>query len=306
MERGEIVAALQSAAVAIEVVVVGVTLAGAEEVAAAADERQTVCRAPRQTLLRVVGCLSVEAAQVRVVRQHRFVVGQALRLLQQFKGYLLRRVRLRQVYGVDRRMLETGLRVPFPSVEREAGAVSPFVTEGVVARVDVGRPGFQVLAADDVHHPTHGIRAVEGRRSAFDDFDASDVVEVQAAVVGIVHCLASQALAVDEKEHGIAAEAAHVERCLLAHGKAELQSGKLLCQQILNVGSVGNLDVVERYQSGDDGGIFQRLGRMGGRHHDRLQLDGVAERLGRESMNDGAQRQKDTELLQFFIPSLCQ
>ena len=103
------VTALQSGAVAVEMVVVGVALTGSEEVASPARKRQPVGGAPYQPLLHVVGLLAVEAAQVGVVFQHRLVVRQPLRLLHQFDGYLLGGVRFRQIDGVDHRMLETGL-----------------------------------------------------------------------------------------------------------------------------------------------------------------------------------------------------
>ena len=40
--------------------------------------------------------------------------------------------------------------------------MAPFVAEIAVACVDIGRPGLDVLATDDVDDATHGIRAVEG------------------------------------------------------------------------------------------------------------------------------------------------
>ena len=275
--------ALQSGAVGIEMVVVRVALAGTEEIATAADERQAVCGAPREPLLDIVGLLPVETAQVGVVVEHGLVVGQSLRLLHQLDGNLFGSVGLRQVDGIHRRVLETGLGVPFLRVEREAGPVAPFVPEGIVSCVCVGCPGFKILAADDVDHAAYGIGAIEGRRSTLHNLYAPDVVEVHAAVVDVVHRLACHPLAVDEEEDGIAAEAAHVERCLLSHGEAELQSGHLLYQHVLDIGGIGNLDVVKRDQTGDDRGILQGLRRMRGRDHDRIQLHRVAEgSLGRE------------------------
>ena len=155
--------------------------------------------------------------------------------------------------------------------------MSPLMAEGVIARVHVGRPGFKVLTADDVHHATHGIRAVERRRGTLDNLDTPYVVEVHAAVVHIVHRLAGHPLAVDQEEYGVAAEAAHVERRLLTHGKAELQTGNLLYQQVLDVGGVGHLDVVERDEPGDDGRVLQCLWQIGGRDDDGFQLYRVAD-----------------------------
>ena len=83
------IATFQSCTVGIEMIVVGVALASTEEIAATADKCQLVCGAPRQPFLHVIGRLSVEAAQVRIVVKHRLVVGQALCLLHQFKGDFL-------------------------------------------------------------------------------------------------------------------------------------------------------------------------------------------------------------------------
>ena len=271
------VAPLEACAVAVEVIVVGVALAGAEEVAATSRHGQPVGGTPDEPLLQVVGLLSIEAAQVGVVVEHRLVVRQSLRLLHELEGNLLGRVRLGQVDGVGLGVLETRLRVPLPVVEREAGSVAPFMPEGAVARMDIGRPRLEVLAADDVDDSPYGIRAVESRRGPLHDLYAPGVLKTHAAVVDVVHGLACHALAIDEEEHGIAAEAAHVERCLLAHGESELQPGKLLDEQVLNVGGIGNPEVVGRDEPCHHRGILQRLGGVRGRHHDRLQLDRVAD-----------------------------
>ena len=61
------VPALQSGTVAIEMIVVRVALTGAEEIAAAAYERQLVGGTPRQSFLHVVGFLPIQTADVRVV-----------------------------------------------------------------------------------------------------------------------------------------------------------------------------------------------------------------------------------------------
>ena len=192
-------------------VVVGIALTGAEEIAAPPSDCQLVGGMPCQPFLHVVGLLPVETAQVRVVCQHRFVVGQALHLLHQFQGDLLGRVGLRQVDRVNRGMLETGLGVPFRRVEREAGTASPFMSEGAVAGTCVGCPRFEILPTDDVHHTTYGVRTVECRRSTFHNLDATDVVEIHPVVVYVVHRLSGHPLTVDEEEYGIAAETAHVE-----------------------------------------------------------------------------------------------
>ena len=255
-----------------EMVVVGIALAGAEEIASSADERQLVCGAPRQPFLDVVGLLSVETVQVRIVVQHRFVVRQSLRLLHQLEGDLFRCMCFGQIDGIDHRVLETRLGVPFLRVEGEADTVAPLMAEGVISCVCVGCPGFKVLAADDVDNPTHGIRAVEGRRGAFHDLDTSDVIEVQTIVVRVVHGLSRQTLTVDEKEHGITTKTAHVERGLLTHGEAELQSWQLLNQHVLNIGGIDDLDVTERDQTGDNRGVLQGLRRMRCRDHDGVQL----------------------------------
>ena len=83
------VLALQSGAVGIEMVVVGIALTGTEEIATTPDERQMVCSAPRESLLDIIGFLSVETAQVGVVVEHTLIVRQTLCLLHQLDGNLL-------------------------------------------------------------------------------------------------------------------------------------------------------------------------------------------------------------------------
>ena len=88
------------------------------------------------------------------------------------------------------------------------------------------------------------------------------MVEVQAVIVRIVHRFTRQALTVHQEEHGITTEAAHVEGRLLTHGKAELQSGNLLDQQILDVRGIGDFNVMERNQTCHYRSILQGLRRM--------------------------------------------
>ena len=271
------VAPLESCTIAVEVIVVRIALAGAEEVAATASHRQPVGGTPDEPLLQVIGLLSIEPAQVGVVCQHRFIIRQSLRLLHQFDGNLLGRVRLRQVDGIDLGVLETRLRVPLPVVEGEAGSVAPFMPEGAVARMSICRPRLEVLAADDVDHAPYGIRAVECRRGSLHNLYAPGVFKAQTAVIDVVHRLASHALTIDKEEHGIAAEAAHVERRLLTHGESELKSGNLLNEHVLDIGGIGNLDVVKRDESRHYRGILQRLRCVRGRHHDGFQLHRVAD-----------------------------
>ena len=185
---------------------------------------------------------------------------------------------LRQVDGINAGVLEARLRVPFRVIKRETGTVAPFVAEGVEARVSTGRPRLQILTADDIHHATHGIRTIESRRSTFHNLDAPDVFEIHAIVVDVIHRLTCHAFTVDQKENGISTEATHVERRLLAHGQAELQSRNLLRKHVLNVGGIGNLDVMGCDEARDHGCILQCLWRMRCRHDNRIQFHRVANR----------------------------
>ena len=159
-------------------------------------------------------------------------------------------------------MLETRLRVPFLSVEREVSPVAPFISERIESRVDVGGPGLQVLPADDVDHPAYSIGAIEGRRGSLHNLDTPYVVEIHSVVVHIVHGLARHPLTVDQEEDGIAAETAHIERCLLPHGEAELQSRQFLYKHVLDIGGVGYPDVMEGDESGYHRSVLQRFRRV--------------------------------------------
>ena len=69
-----------------------------------------------------------------------------------------------------------GLCIPFSAIDRKAGPISPFVAEGIVARIDIYAPRFQTLATDDIDHTAHGIRTIECRRGSLHNFDAAYVV----------------------------------------------------------------------------------------------------------------------------------
>ena len=84
------------------------------------------------------------------------------------------------------------------------------MAEGAVARMGICRPRLEILAADDVDDAPDGIRTVESRRGPLHNLYAPGVLKAHAAVVDVVHGLASHALAIYEEEYGIAAEAAHV------------------------------------------------------------------------------------------------
>ena len=134
--------------------------------------------------------------------------------------------------------------------------------EGVVTGIYIDRPWGQVLLTDDVDHATDGIGAIEGRRCPFHNLDTSYMVEVQAVIVSVVHRLTRQAFAVHQEEDSITTEAAHVECGLLTHGKAELQTRNFLCQQLLNISCIRDLDVMACNQTCHHRSILQRLRRM--------------------------------------------
>ena len=139
-------------------------------------------------------------------------------------------------------------------------------------------PRLQILTADDIHHTAHGIRAVESRRSTFHNLDAPDVFEIHTVVVDVIHRLTCHAFAIDQEENGISTKATHVERRLLAHRQAELQSRNLLREHVLDVGGIGNLDVMGRDEARDHGCILQCLWRMRCRHDNWIQFHRVANR----------------------------
>ena len=114
-------------------IVMGIALAGTEEIGTSSCQCQLISRAPYQSFLYVIGLLSIQTTQVGVIRQDRFIVRQALCLLHQLDCNLLWRVRLGKIDRVNPCMLEARLGVPLPRVERKAGTVAPFMAEGVKA-----------------------------------------------------------------------------------------------------------------------------------------------------------------------------
>ena len=67
--------ALQSRTISVEMIVVSVAFAGAEEIASPPYQRQLVGSTPCESFLDVVGLLSIETAQVGVIIQYGLVVG---------------------------------------------------------------------------------------------------------------------------------------------------------------------------------------------------------------------------------------
>ena len=178
----------------------GVALA--EEIAGPRRESQSLRGGEYQTLLDIEHGVSVDVAVIA-----------DLRVVRAFG----------KVDGVNRGVLHVGHGVEASPVESRRAAVPLFVVRAV-ASVDIYRPRLLRLAADDIHHAAHGIRAVERRRSPFHDFDALHVIHVQAAVIHVVERFARQALPVDEEQHRVAAESSHVERGLLVHRIGKLDA----------------------------------------------------------------------------------
>ena len=68
------ISALQSCTITVEMIVVSVAFAGAEEIASPPYQRQLVVSTPCESFLDVVSLLSIETAQVGVVIQYGFVI----------------------------------------------------------------------------------------------------------------------------------------------------------------------------------------------------------------------------------------
>ena len=123
--------------------------------------------------------------------------------------------------------------VPMLAVQSEGSAISLLVVLGNSA-VHIQRPGFLAPLGDDIDDAARSIAAVKGRSRTFHNLDALHIVHVQSGEIHIIHCLASQSLAIYQKENSLTAESGKVEMGLLIHGIRELHARQLLLKQILH------------------------------------------------------------------------
>ena len=164
--------------------------------------------------------------------------------------------------------LDAGLRIPFSGIEAEASAVAPLLVEVVVAGVDIGSPRLAVFTGDDVDDSGYGTGTIECRSSTFHNLDTSHIIQIQSAVIYVIHGFTSQSLTIYEEEHGVSTETIHIERSLLIHGIAEFQTRHLLGEEILDIGSISYLDIIGSNQTGYHRSILQSLRSSGsGNHH---------------------------------------
>ena len=164
--------------------------------------------------------------------------------------------------------LDAGLRIPFSGIEAEASTVAPLLVEVVVAGIDIGSPRFAVFTGDDVDNSSYGIGAIERRSCTLYYLDTSYIIQVQTTIIYIIHGFASQSLAIYEEEHGVSTETIHIERSLLIHGIAELQTRHLLGEEVLDIGSICYLDIIDGNQTGYHRSILQSLRSSGcGNYH---------------------------------------
>ena len=160
--------------------------------------------------------------------------------------------------------------------------MAPLLVEVVVASVDIGSPRLAIFTGDDIDDSGYSIGAIERRSSTLHNLDTPHIIQVQTTVVYIIHGFTSQSLAIYEKEHGVSTKTIHIERSLLIHGIAEFQTRHLLGEEVLNIGSIGNLDIIGGNQTGYHRSILQRLRSSGcGNHH---LIEGCSIRLKTKNM----------------------
>ena len=88
---------------------------------------------------------------------------------------------------------------------------------GTITGVEIDTPRLSLIAADNVHHSSHGIGTVQGGCTTLDNFNTTHVVEIQTVVVNVVKGFTGKAFTVHKKEYRITTETLHVERDLLVH-----------------------------------------------------------------------------------------
>ena len=146
--------------------------------------------------------------------------------------------------------------------------MAPHLKKVEEAKKDKSKPRLAVFTGDDVDDTGYGIGTIERRSCTLYNLDTSYIIQVQTTIIYIIHGFASQSLAIYEEEHGVSAETIHVERSLLIHGIAEFQTRHLLCEEVLDIGSIGNLDIIGGNQTGYHRSILQRIRSTGcGNYH---------------------------------------
>ena len=82
---------------------------------------------------------------------------------------------------------------------------------GVIQVIGAQLQRLLSILGDDIDHPSQGIGAIEGRRGALDDFDALDILQVNAIIVNIIKGLPGHTLPIHKEEHIFAPEAHHID-----------------------------------------------------------------------------------------------
>ena len=135
-----------------------------------------------------------------------------------------------------------------------------------------------LLARDDVDHPTGGITAVECRRGATNDFDAFDIGQVDALKIDIVHRFAGQTLAIDQEEHALSGKPAQIEIHIATQCLGKFESGQFVYEHILHVVGIGAANVLCRDHSGLYRTVCHSAWCARSRHH-----SGVEQRVGAQT-----------------------
>ena len=167
-----------------------------------------------------------------------------------------------------------------PLVDLAAGGEQPLVgVEAAVLAADGAAQRAVALFGDQVDHPAHGGRAVQGRTRSLDHLHPLDPVEVDLGRVA-----GAGAVAVDEQEHvagdvlavGLGAEAAQADRGV--HAAVLLQvAGDVSAEQFTHGGGPGLFDGLPADHLGVHGQIDgPLLGAAGGDDH---LLGGLHDRL---------------------------
>ena len=160
--------------------------------------------------------------------------------------------------------------------------MAPLLVEVVVAGVDIGSPRLAVFTGNDIDDSGYGTGTIERRSCTLHNLDTSHIIQIQSAVIYIIHGFTSQSLTIYEEEHGVSTETIHVERSLLIHGIAEFQTRHLLGEEVLDIGSINYLDIIGGNQTGYHRSILQRLRSSGcGNHH---LIEGCSIRLKTKDM----------------------
>ena len=137
----------------------------------------------------------------------------------------------------------------------------------------VQHPRTASLLGDDIDDTSGGIAPIKSTGCSLHNLDAPNISHVQTGEIHIVQRFASQSFSIHQEQHTLSAKSVEIQMYLLIHGVGKLYAWQFLLQQVLDVGSIGALNVFGCDEPCLNGHILQQFGCTGSRHHHVVQIE---------------------------------